>query len=182
VIAPQDHTRKFDTNKRFVTRWIARRVGSKFPKGDNCARGLKEALAGLGDSDDELPALELEEGDEPPSFEHPERHGDAPDEDTVMDDDDVEIGDECRAETEVEIDKMLERAMQNRLPAEKKAELRRIGSKHADVSRTRLGADPAVDDKPVQNAAGGGSVTVPGQGATMSPAATDILGRHGEGT
>ena len=40
--------------------------------------------------------------------------------------------------------------MQNGLPAEKEAELRRIGSKHADVFRTRLGADPAVDDKPVQ--------------------------------
>jgi hypothetical protein len=59
-----------------------------------------------------------------------------------MDDDDVEIGDECRAETEVEIDKMLERAMQNGLPAEKEAELRRIVSTHADVFRTRLGADP----------------------------------------
>jgi hypothetical protein len=45
---------------------------------------------------------------------------------------------------------MLDRAMQNGLPAEKEAELRRIGSKHADVFRTRLGADPAVDDKPVQ--------------------------------
>jgi hypothetical protein len=67
-----------------------------------------------------------------------------------MDDDDVEIGDECRAEREVESDKMLDRAMQNGLPAEKKAELRRIGSKHADVFRTRLGGDPAVDDKPVQ--------------------------------
>jgi hypothetical protein len=40
--------------------------------------------------------------------------------------------------------------MQNGLPAEKEAELRRIGSKHANVFRTRLGADPAVDDKPVQ--------------------------------
>jgi hypothetical protein len=40
--------------------------------------------------------------------------------------------------------------MQNGLPAEKEAELRRIGSKHADVFRTRLGADPAVYDKPVQ--------------------------------
>jgi hypothetical protein len=45
---------------------------------------------------------------------------------------------------------MLERAMQNGLPAEKEAELRRIGFKHANVFRTRLGADPAVDDKPVQ--------------------------------
>jgi hypothetical protein len=66
--------------------------------------------------------------------------------------------------------------MQNGLPAEKEAGLRRIGSKHANVFRTRLGADPAVDDKPVQNAARGGSFTAPGQGATMSPAATDILG------
>jgi hypothetical protein len=107
---------------------------------------------------------------------HPERCGDAPDEGTVNDDDDVEIGDECKAETEVESDKTLERAMQNGLPAEKEAELRRIGSKHADVFRTRLGADPAVDDKPVQNAAGGGSATVSCQGATMSPTATDILG------
>jgi hypothetical protein len=40
--------------------------------------------------------------------------------------------------------------MQDGLPAEKEAELRRIVSKHADVFRTRLGADPAVDDKPVQ--------------------------------
>jgi hypothetical protein len=93
-----------------------------------------------------------------------------------MDDDDVETGDECEAETEVEIDKTLERAMQNGLPAEKEAELRRIVSKHADVFRTRLGADPAVDDKPVQNAAGGGRVTVLCQGATMSPAAAGILG------
>jgi hypothetical protein len=45
---------------------------------------------------------------------------------------------------------MLDRAMQNGLPAKKEAELRRIGSKHANVFRTRLGADPAVDDKPVQ--------------------------------
>jgi hypothetical protein len=45
---------------------------------------------------------------------------------------------------------MLERAMQNGLPAEKEAQLRRIVSTHADVFRTRLGADPAVDDKPVQ--------------------------------
>jgi hypothetical protein len=44
---------------------------------------------------------------------------------------------------------MLERAMQNGLPVEKEAELRRIVSKHADVFRTRLGADPAVDDKPM---------------------------------
>jgi hypothetical protein len=66
-----------------------------------------------------------------------------------MDDDDVEIGDECKAETEVEIDKTLERAMQNRLPAEKEAELRRIVSKTASVFWTRLGADPAMDDKPV---------------------------------
>jgi hypothetical protein len=122
---------------------------SKFPKGDNCARGLKDALSELGDSDDELPALEPDEVDDPPSFKAPGTIRDAPDEDPVMDDDDVEIGDECRAETEVEIDKMLERAMQNGLPAEKKAELRRIVSKHADVFWTRLGADPAVDDKPV---------------------------------
>jgi hypothetical protein len=40
--------------------------------------------------------------------------------------------------------------MQNGLPAEREAELRRIGSKHADVFRTRLGTDPAVYDKPVQ--------------------------------
>jgi hypothetical protein len=118
--------------------------------------------------------------DEPPSFKHPERCGDATDEGTVNDDGDVEIGDECRAEMEVEIDKMLERTMQNGLPAEKEAELRRIVSTHANVFRTRLGADPAVDDKPVQNAAGG-SVTVLCQGATMSPAATGILGRQGEG-
>jgi hypothetical protein len=45
---------------------------------------------------------------------------------------------------------MLERAMQNRLPAEKEAELRGYVSTHANVFRTRLGADPAVDDKPVQ--------------------------------
>jgi hypothetical protein len=111
---------------------------------------MNEALSGLGDSDDELPALELEEGEEPLSFTQPKCHGDAPDEDPVMDDDDVEIGDECRAERKVESDKMLDRAMQNGLPAEKEAELRRIGSKHADVCRTRLGGDPAVDDKPVQ--------------------------------
>jgi hypothetical protein len=150
VIAPQDRTRKFDANEQIVTRWIANRVGSEFLKGDNCARGLKDALSGLGDSDDELPALELEEGDEPLSFTQPKCHGDAPDEDIVKDDDDVEIGDECKAETEVESDKVLERAMQNRLPAKKEADLRRIVSKHANVFRTRLGADPAVDDKPVQ--------------------------------
>jgi hypothetical protein len=40
--------------------------------------------------------------------------------------------------------------MQNGRPAEKETELRGIVSKHADVIRTRLGADPAVDDKPVQ--------------------------------
>jgi hypothetical protein len=96
------------------------------------------------------PPLELDEVDDPPSFEHPERYGDAPDEDPVNDDGDVEIGDKRRAETEVEIDKMLERAMQNGLPAEKEAELRMIVSKTADVFRTRLGADPAVDDKPTQ--------------------------------
>jgi hypothetical protein len=67
-----------------------------------------------------------------------------------MDDGDFEIGDECNAETEVESDKTLERAMQNGLPTEKEAELRRIVSTHANVFRTRLGADPAVDDKPVQ--------------------------------
>jgi hypothetical protein len=44
----------------------------------------------------------------------------------------------------------LERAMQNGLPTEKEAELRRIVSMHANVFRTRLAADPAVDDKPVQ--------------------------------
>jgi hypothetical protein len=118
VIAPQDHIRKFGTNEQLVTRRIAKRVGSEFPKGDNCARGLKDALGGLGDSGDELPALEPDEVDEPPSFEHPERYGDATDEDSVNDDGDVEIGDEWRAETEVESDKMLERAMQNGLPAE----------------------------------------------------------------
>jgi hypothetical protein len=149
VIAPQDRTRKFDTNEQLVTRRIAKRVGSEIPKGDNCARGQRDALAGLGDSDDELPVLEPDEENDPPSFKHPECYGDAPDEDPVMDDDDVEIGDECRAETEVEIDKMLERAMQNRLPAEKEAELRRIVSKTASVFWTRLGADPAMDDKPV---------------------------------
>jgi hypothetical protein len=88
--------------------------------------------------------------DKPRSLKHPERYEDAPDEDTVMDDDDVEIGDECKAETEVEIDKTLERAMQNGLPAEKEAELRRIVSKTTNVFRTRLGVDPAVDDKPEQ--------------------------------
>jgi hypothetical protein len=118
VIAPQDHTRKFDTNEQLVTRRIAERVVSEILRGDNCARGLKDALAGLGDSGDELPALEPDEVDDPPSFEHPERHGDAPDEDIVEDDDDVEIGDECKAETEVEIDKMLERAMQNGRPVD----------------------------------------------------------------
>jgi hypothetical protein len=150
LIAPQDHTRKFDAIEQLVTRWIAKRVVSEFLKGDNCARGPKDALSGLGDSDDELPALEPDEVDEPPSFKHPERYEDAPDEGTVKDDDDVEIGDECKAETEVESDRTLERAMQDGLPAEKEAELRRIVSKHADVFRTRLGADPAVDDKPVQ--------------------------------
>jgi hypothetical protein len=95
------------------------------------------------------PPLELEEEDDPLSFKHPERCEAATDEDPVNDDDDVEIGDECKAETKVESDKMLERAMQNRLPAEKKAELRRIVSTHANVFWTRLGADPAVDDKPV---------------------------------
>jgi hypothetical protein len=40
--------------------------------------------------------------------------------------------------------------MQNGLPAEREAELRRIVSTHANVFRTRLGADPAVDDNPVQ--------------------------------
>jgi hypothetical protein len=88
--------------------------------------------------------------DAPPPFKHPERYGDAPDKDSVNDDDDVEIGDECRAETEVESDKMLERAMQNGLPAEKEVGLRRIVSTHANVFWTRLGADPAVDDKPVR--------------------------------
>jgi hypothetical protein len=150
VIAPQNRTRKFDTNEQSVTRRIAKRAGSEFPKDDDGARELKDALSGLGDSDDEMPALEPDEVDETPSFKHPERYGDAPDEDTVMDDGDVEIGDECRAETEVEIDKTLERAMQNGLPAEKETEPRRIVSKHADRSRTRLAADPAVDDKPVQ--------------------------------
>jgi hypothetical protein len=150
VIAPQDRTRKLDTNERLVTRRIAEGVGSEFTKGDNCARGLKEALAGLGDSDDELPALEPNEVDDPPSFKHPERCGDAPDEDFVKDDHDVEIDDECRAETEVESDKVLERAMQNGRPAEKESELKGYVSKHADVFRTRLGADSAVDDKPVQ--------------------------------
>jgi hypothetical protein len=115
-----------------------------------------------------------------PSFRHPECYGDAPDEDPVKDDDDVEIGDECKAETEVESDKVLDRAMQDGLPAEKKAELRRIGSKHADVFWTRLAADPAVDDKPVQNAAGGGSVTATCQCTTTQPTATGILGRKGE--
>jgi hypothetical protein len=182
VIAPQDRTRKFDSNEQLVTRRIAKRAGSEFPKGDNCARGLKDALSGLGDSDDELSALEPEEIDDPPSVKHPERYGDAPDEDSVNDDGDVEIGDECRAETEVEIDKMLERAMQNGLPAEKEAERRRIVSTHANVFRTRLGADPAVDNKPVQNAAGGGSVTATCQGATMSPTAIGTPGRQGEGT
>jgi hypothetical protein len=118
VIAPQDHTRKFDTNEQIVTRRIAKRAGSEFPKGDNCARGLKDTLSELGDSGDELPALELDEVDDPPSFKHPERYGDAPDEDSVNDDDDVEIGDECKAETEVESDKMLDRAMQNGLPVD----------------------------------------------------------------
>jgi hypothetical protein len=150
VIAPQDRTREFDTNEQLVTRRIAKRVVSEIPKGDNCARGLKDALSRLGDSDDELPALEPDEVDELLSSKHPERYEDAPDEGTVKDDDDVEIGDECKAETEVEIDKPLERAMQNGLPAEKEAERRRIVSTHADVFRTRLGADPAVDDKPVQ--------------------------------
>jgi hypothetical protein len=119
-------------------------------RGDNCARGLKDALSELGDSDDELPALEPDEVDELPSFKHPERYGDAPDEDFVKDDHDVEIDDECNAETEVESCNMLERAMQNGLPAEKEAELRMIVSKTANVFWTRLGADPAVDDKPVQ--------------------------------
>jgi hypothetical protein len=150
VIAPQYRTRKFDSNEQAVTRRIAKRAGSESLRGDNCARGLKDALSELGDSGDELPALEPNEVDEPPSFKHPERYGDAPDEATVKDDDDVEIGDECKAETEVEIDNMLERAMQNGLPAEKKAELRMIVSKTANVFWTRLGADPAVDDKPVQ--------------------------------
>jgi hypothetical protein len=88
--------------------------------------------------------------DKPRSLKHPERCGDATDEGTVEDDDDVEIGDECKAETEVESDKTLERAMQNGLPAEKEVGLRRIGSTHANVFWTRLAADPAVDDKPVQ--------------------------------
>jgi hypothetical protein len=150
VIAPQDRTRKFDTNEQLVTRRIAKRLGSEILKGDNCTRGVKDALSGLGDSDDELPALEPDEVDDPPSFKHPERYGDATDEGTVNDDDDVEIGDECKAESEVEIDKMLERAMQNGLPTEKEAERRMIVSMHADVFRTRLGADPAVDNKSVQ--------------------------------
>jgi hypothetical protein len=118
VIAPQDRTRKFVTNEPIVTRRIAKRAGSESLRGDNCARGLKDALSELGDSDDELSALELDEVDEPPSFKHPERYGDAPDEDFVEDDHDVEIGDECKAETEVEIDKPLERAMQNGLPVD----------------------------------------------------------------
>jgi hypothetical protein len=150
VIAPQDHTRKFDANEQSVTRRIAKRVVSESLRGDNCARGLKDALSELGDSGDEQPALEPEEIDEPPSFKHPERYEDAPDEDSVNDDGDVETGDEWRAETEVESDKMLERAMQNRLPTKKEADLRRIVSKHANVFRTRLGADPVVGDKPVQ--------------------------------
>jgi hypothetical protein len=118
VIAPQYRTRKFDSNEPIVTRRIAKRAGSESLRGDNCARGLKDALSELGDSDDELSALELDEVDEPPSFKHPERYGDAPDEDFVEDDHDVEIGDECKAETEVEIDKPLERAMQNGLPVD----------------------------------------------------------------
>jgi hypothetical protein len=73
VFAPQDRTRKFDTNEQLVTRRIAKRAGSEIPKGDDCARGLKDALSELGDSDDELPALEPDEEDEPPSFKHPER-------------------------------------------------------------------------------------------------------------
>jgi hypothetical protein len=73
VIAPQDRTRKFNTTEQLVTRRIAKRAGSEFPKGDNCARELKDALTGLGDSDDELPALEPDEEDEPPSSKHPER-------------------------------------------------------------------------------------------------------------
>jgi hypothetical protein len=150
VIAPQDHTRKFDTNEQLVTRRIAERVGSKFPKCNNCARGLRDALSELGDSGDELPAPEPDEVDAPPSFKHPERYEDAPDEDPVKDDDDVDIGDECNAETEVESDKTLERVMQNGLPAEKETKLRGIDSTHANVFRTRLGADPVVDDKPVQ--------------------------------
>jgi hypothetical protein len=117
---------------------------SKIPKGDNCGRGLRDALAGLGDS------LEPDEVDEPPSFKDPGSYGDAPDEDPAMEDHDFEIGDECNAETEVESDKTLERAMQNGLPAEKEAELRRIVSTHANVFWARLGTDPAVDDKPVQ--------------------------------
>jgi hypothetical protein len=92
----------------------------------------------------------LEEEDELPSFKHPERYVDATDEGPVKDDDDVEIDDEFKAETEVESDKTLERAMQNGLPVEKEAELRRIVSTHTNVFRTRFAADPAVDDKPVQ--------------------------------
>jgi hypothetical protein len=71
VIAPQDHARKFDTNEQIVTRWIAKRVGSEFRNDDDGARGLKDALSGPGDSGDELPALEPNEVDEPPSFKHP---------------------------------------------------------------------------------------------------------------
>jgi hypothetical protein len=118
VIAPQDRTRKFDTNEQLVTRRIAERAGSESLRGDNCARGLKDALSRLGDSDDELPALEPDEVDELLSSKHPERYEDAPDEGTVKDDDDVEIGDKRKAETEVEIDNLLERAMQNGRPVD----------------------------------------------------------------
>jgi hypothetical protein len=107
-------------------------------------------LLGLAIPAMSCPPLSRARRTSPPSFKHPERYEDAPDEDPVKDDDDVEIGDECKAETEVEIDKVVERAMQDGLPAEKEAELKRIVSKTANVFRTRLGADPAVDDKPVQ--------------------------------
>jgi hypothetical protein len=40
--------------------------------------------------------------------------------------------------------------MQDGLPTEREAKLRGIDSTHANVFRTRLGADPAVDDKPKQ--------------------------------
>jgi hypothetical protein len=78
----------------------------------------KKRFQGLAIPTMSRPPLELEEEDDPPSFKHPERYGDAPDEDSVNDDDDVEIGDECKAETEVESDKMLERAMQNGRPVD----------------------------------------------------------------
>jgi hypothetical protein len=122
------------------------------------------------------PPLELEEEDDPPSFKHPERCEAATDEDPVKDDDDVEIGDECRAETEVESDKILERAMQNELPCRKKSGTEEDWFQACRCVLDQARSRPGRRRQARANTAGGGSATAPCQGATMSPTATGILG------